>query len=394
MDCLRSPAKSDVNLLYKVLRALQGGQVLATVFGHPQLHQTLIHFTLKLHLFDLGPKSLVDLKNLSGSDKSSEMQSSKEGCSNNEIYNDVINAHYHLLIAICSANSTFLHPVLEVLMRHIRFICSQGSLDLDESNIIMDAIDRPSGDPTLDKIHATIHKILMLVPKAQIDLFPLVSRTFPHITNPSQLVKNYMIVTMQMWQYGDFIREDLVLLMLNKALEMDVEIRIEDNGNVILDDSNKGDNEDAMVVERETKKAKTVSVSVSDIAHKLDVNMKLIFLFLDKRERSFYSLYMPQFIPTLLDVYKSKFVQFSFWYLMEKDSRAEVSTNRFAKLVLFVDFSLHVFTTVLNRDPDVLPLMCFISTMKPHCIGNLSRNSSKHCLALYLPLTITFQTQR
>uniref|UniRef100_A0A7S2JXY6 RNA polymerase I-specific transcription initiation factor RRN3 n=1 Tax=Leptocylindrus danicus TaxID=163516 RepID=A0A7S2JXY6_9STRA len=325
LDCLRSPAKSDVNLLYKVLRALQGGQVLATVFGHPQLHAMLIHFALKLHLFDLGPKSGVDSKNKSAGEEGVEGGNTEPDGSKNEIYDDVMNAHYHLLIAICSANSTFLHPVLDVLMRHIRFICARDSLDLNECNIIMDGSERSSGDPALDKVHATIQKILFLVPKAKIDLFPLVSRNFPHITNPPQLVKNYSVVAMQMWQYGDFIREDLVLLMLNKALEMDVEIRIEDNGDVILDDSKKdteGDEENE-VVEKQTKKSKTVS----DVAHKLDVNMKLIFSFLDKQERSFYDLYMPQFIPTLLDVYKSKFVQFSFWYLMEKDACMEHDEN-------------------------------------------------------------------
>ena len=339
LDCIRQPpAQVDLSLLYKILRALQGGQILATVFSYPQMHSILIHSVFRLNIL-----FLVDVRRNGAAGEHDDP----------DMHDDICTCYYHLLVGICSANTTFLIPVFEAIVKQMRYVISQEgvSLELDGSSPKTNSGDitkaQMEAQSRINTLHATIEKILILIPKGKSELFPILSKHYPHVALTPSVVRNYLIVILQQWQYCKSIRQDLLLLILKKSLDMDVEILIKDDGMVIIDpdanvedaadDDDEAKNESMDIPRKKTK-------TVLDIANKLDVNMHLLFTFLENHDIYDHWKALLKFVPVLLDVHKSKFVQFCFWYLVQRDTRIRVShslstNNNFLLLISLYDLS-------------------------------------------------------
>ena len=343
VDNLRaSPAQTDLPLLYKLLRAFQGSQVLATIFSNFQMHNNLIHTILKLDVLPI-----YYMRQNNETDK--------------VWLDDILDCYYHLLVAVCSANSTFIHPVFEVLIKHILFVIREPGVSLSFFGPA-DQNDEKSlaAQRKINKVHAVIQKVVLLVPKAKMELFPLISSRYPFMGHPFHVVKNYFLLIFQFWEYNDFMREELFQLILKKCLAMDVEIRIEDNGNVILDPESLTENKSSHLGEMEFAEELKKAKSVKDIANKLDTCIFYLMAFLDQQDPLFYQTHMSPFIPTLLEVHKSKFVQFSFWFMMEKDSRNEVSLLNWFRIVDRASLhELWSFFLLLEQSCSTLPTVYF-----------------------------------
>ena len=339
LDCIRQPpAQVDLSLLYKVLRALQGSQILATVFSHPQLHSLLIHSVFRLNIL-----FLVDVR-----------RGGAVGLNDDpSMYDDICACYYHLLVAICSANTTFLIPVFEAIVKQIRYVISREDLALNLEGSTPDSTSDSNkaqleAHHRIEILHATIRKILLLIPKAKSELYPIISKHYPHVTQSLNVVRNYLVIVLQQWQYCDFIREELLLLVLKKCLEMDVEILIKDDGMAIIDPDINTEDDDPDKCNEETKEApQKKAKSVLDIANKLDINMQLLFCFLQNNDIHHQWKPLLKFVPILLDVHKSKFVQFCFWFLVERDSRIKVSLYQYLGNIYITKLNQICFVLVL-----------------------------------------------
>ncbi|KAL3893175.1 MAG: hypothetical protein SGARI_008335, partial [Bacillariaceae sp.] len=159
------------------------------------------------------------------------------------VYRDysLCDAHFHLLLAMVSAKSTHVLPVLSAIWR---ILTKFGAIQ-DEN---------------------------ILVPKSTADLFPLMSTRFPFYRQDKELLVWYTKQCLRIVDYLPSIRKRILGLLIDKCLEIDVNIFIKDNGDAIIDEEevanqtdnaeNENDNDAAMKVddEEEAKDMDTVDI--------------------------------------------------------------------------------------------------------------------------------------
>ena len=77
------------------------------------------------------------------------------------------------------------------------------------------------------RIHMTIRNILALVPSASTSLIPLLSENFPHKRESVALHERYVHHLVQIIQYAPLTREPIIEIMMDRALQIDVEITVD-----------------------------------------------------------------------------------------------------------------------------------------------------------------------
>src|SRR5690349_3309420 len=94
-------------------------------------------------------------------------------------------------------------------------------------------------DETLDDrrscIHAALKEILQQVPTGQSILFPILSSSFPHKRFNRKVQTEYVAQLLTICDYFPLIQSKIIELIISKSLEMDVEIVIEDSGDVRIE---------------------------------------------------------------------------------------------------------------------------------------------------------------
>jgi hypothetical protein len=85
------------------------------------------------------------------------------------------------------------------------------------------------------RVHATIYNILRLVPNATSQLFPIIAKYFPYKTRPKELISAYVEQILAVLHYAPSLFANIYELCIRHALQIDVEIRIQDDGNVLLE---------------------------------------------------------------------------------------------------------------------------------------------------------------
>lgn len=193
VDAIRK--HKDPPTLCKVLLALRG-TTLSQLSGNPKQHERLLHYLFRLDPF-LKEKheKLPDLYSLA-------------------------DAHLHLLLALTSANSVFLTPAMTALWRLVTIPINTASLD------------------RINRLHATLATMLRLVPKGNSELFPIIASSFPFRTKPRDELEWYTTQCLTVLEYVPTLHSQILELLLDKCLEMDVEIKISDAGQVSIDDTN------------------------------------------------------------------------------------------------------------------------------------------------------------
>lgn len=85
------------------------------------------------------------------------------------------------------------------------------------------------------RVHATIYTILRLVPNATNQLFPIIAKYFPYKMKPKELIASYVEQIFIVLRYAPSLFANIYELCIRHALQIDVEIRIQDDGNVLLE---------------------------------------------------------------------------------------------------------------------------------------------------------------
>jgi RNA polymerase I-specific transcription initiation factor RRN3 len=162
--------------------------------------------------------------------------------------------------------------------------------------------------------------ILRLIPKSTSDLFPIMSTSFPFFSWNKEVLVWYVKQCFQVLDYLPSIRQRLLELLIDKCLEIDVNIFIKDSGEAILDEVEKDSQTKEKHASDETthEQAETKEEDMVDnFSDKLDAILVLLFEHIKCRcerggmatQETFHEL-LPIFESSILTTHKSKFVQY------------------------------------------------------------------------------------
>jgi RNA polymerase I-specific transcription initiation factor RRN3 len=160
-------------------------------------------------------------------------------------------------------------------------------------------------------------------------------------------------------QYHPGLQTSVLDLLVDKCLEMDVEIKISDVGEASLD-SAENDEEGAdatgcfeLELDGPKPTAKPESPTVDEMATKLDALMMLIFEYMAQSNSPLammYDILVRVFESSILICYKSKFVQYLLFYLcgLHEGSHQGNTADHDASVVLHRDFLSKLIGIVLD----------------------------------------------
>lgn len=163
--------------------------------------------------------------------------------------------------------------------------------------------------------------IARLCPKAKTEvIMTLISTNFPFRTRPKHVLDSYVKNMFQVLVYIPSLEHQVLEMIVDKALEMDVEIKIDQEGEASVERSI--DNDDSIFeleVDAPVKQCDNTleNIPVDQMADKLDSLMLLLLEYIstniptsaDKATILFRTI-LPVFESNILTTHKSKFVQF------------------------------------------------------------------------------------
>ena len=273
----------------------------------------------------------------------------------------LVNLIHHMV----SANSLLLVPALQLLVKSFLFnqraLVEQGGLPVFNC-----FLDRPNDLYGL--LHRSIRCLLSICPSGQSELFPILESHFPFIKDSSHEHSLYVSHLLIVCQYLPIQQSKLLELIIMKCIEIDVEIHIEDSGEVKIKKTADFE-EPNLLFEDHDHAAFSTSGNlneVSEMADKLDNMMVLLIQFIDGklaeevtngaiRDRLFMQL-LRIFEDHILMVHRSKFVQFLMFYMASKDNKFALAFSKLL-MTIFLD-ERHSF---LKRQSAVVYLGSFFA---------------------------------
>eukprot|EP01038_Epipyxis_sp_PR26KG_P004481 gene4481-6332_t len=247
-----------------------------------------------------------------------------------------------LIIHIVSTNAVFIVPSFRCLVRSLlpALTTSLSLESVDESIISRHKC-----------IHHAIQNIILSAPTGQTALFPILLDTFPHKRFSRNVQTEYISQLLLICDYVPLLQQKILDLIISKCLEIDVEIVIEESGDVRIqldDDNYNEDNDDQMLFQFDTQdkpvnhdnnnknsnskflkfndSSSRIPLEVVEMADKLDSMLYLVVKYIDSQHekgseqanRIFQQL-IDIFYNRILQTYKSKFVQFCIFSLTMKN---------------------------------------------------------------------------
>lgn len=88
---------------------------------------------------------------------------------------------------------------------------------------------------SMQRVHAALATMLRLCPKGNSDLFPILASNFPFRTKPANILVWYTKQCLTVLEYVPTLSAQVLELIVDKCLEMDVEIKIHNDGQVSID---------------------------------------------------------------------------------------------------------------------------------------------------------------
>lgn len=399
--------QDDLELLRKILLAIRTsgeGATLGLIIRNSKKHSMLIHLIFQMDPFPF--------------DQNSKEGSEKEATDNLPQFNlDLADAYLNLILALVSANSVFLTPTLNMLWRCIQ---NTDAITLEDRQLILHYNISKTDESRENmincqfvknsRLHGTLSKVLSLVPKGYSEIFPLIASNFPFKLAPLAKQACYVKQCFTVLNYAPTIRQNILELCIDKCLEIDVEIRIAQDGKVKLEQARENEDslkEDIFTMDEETeteeKRTKQEEVErvvsktrlkdddrVDEMAEKLDTLMYLTFQNLTssakvKAPKELYKMIIATFDSVILTTHRSKFVQFVILFLcgldhdkyshdglLDKDieldpsEQATLSREFAAKLIELV---LDPFRPSINRQSAACYLASFVSRSTSVCAG-------------------------
>jgi len=253
MDAIRR--KVDLAMLEQIFLALRtagNGSTLHQLSSNPTKHAQLLHFLLRFDPFCVAMVMKHGGQVIPDDGGANHNNAPKDGPSSAFALAD---AYFHLILALVSANSVFLIPTMTSLWKLLTIVPTS---------------DEPS-EPRVQRLHATLAAITRLVPKGKTEIFPIMSSNFPFRTNPEKTLIWCYRQCFAVIEYVPSNYSQVLQFVIDKCLEMDVEIKIHDGGEVTLDDE-KDENETIFELELDaaaSKKDPKGDITVDEMADKV-----------------------------------------------------------------------------------------------------------------------------
>ena len=183
--------------------------------------------------------------------------------------------------------------------------------------------------------------IVSIAPTAESELFPILSAYFPHKRFDVIVQRQYTQQILRVCEYIPTLRSETLDLILSRCLEIDVEIVIEDSGDVKIQPEYDHDGDELFQLDEDDSKLQgrlasrqpsgghRIPAEVVEMADKLDAMLVLVIAHLDKImntgdavaiQKLFLEL-LSVFEKRILTTHRSKFVQFIVFYVASKDAR-------------------------------------------------------------------------
>jgi hypothetical protein len=298
LDLLRK--RDDVKMLVKILLALRtsgGGTTLGKITRDSKRHSTLVHLIFRLDPF-LSPE---ERKSLTDSNPTKNISFDWS----------LTDAYLNLIVALVSANSVFLTPALNMLWRFIQRTDAITPLDRQLVQFMEDDATEEQMEREIEyqfernlRLHGALSKILHLVPKGNSEIFPVIASSFPFKLSPLQEQACYVKQCFIILNYVPMIRRSILELCIDKCLEIDVEIRIAQDGNVKIEevkDEDRPSNLDALFnMDEDVDKATTEKkIEAKEKVLKKNSSADLVDEFAEKVRIVFLKEYEPHRMMTL-----------------------------------------------------------------------------------------------
>jgi len=231
-------------------------------------------------------------------------------------------------------------------------------------------------------------KLIAIAPAGQAELFPVLEKFFPHKRFNALILTEYVAQLLHISTYMPSLQSRVLNLIISKALEIDVEIVIEDSGEVRIENSCEDDlfelDEDfddgnpsiptATKASKPSSSAKyatmnteqRIPVEVAEMADKLDSILITLIHFVEAEfpkspeiQDRLYQQLLSIFEGQILSTHKSKFVQFIIFHASTKEDRfADAFIQRL--ISIFLD-ETH---TPIKRQSAVAYLASYLSRYK------------------------------
>ncbi|KAL4198092.1 hypothetical protein AMTRI_Chr03g138460 [Amborella trichopoda] len=191
-------------------------------------------------------------------------------------------------------------------------------------------------EEVLDLVHSALHKIASLVPTASLRLLPIILNRMPHrvlLRDWNVLFVDNML-RLHRSAIGEFIGNKLLMAVVDRLIEIDVEIGWED---ILQDDPSKvlfdielegfEENDECHGkpgIEASHHFRDASKHSLADVAEKMDCLMEVTFehlrlCYTENRVDKVFETLLQSFQTTVLGTYKSKFTQFLLFYMCSLD---------------------------------------------------------------------------
>lgn len=303
----------------------------------------------------------------------------------------------YLINHIVSSNSTFLTRALNLYVRSLSPPFKVGITNSHSTDSALTGTDEIV-DAELQQrrhlIHKAIRRVMDLVPTGRGVLFPILSDFFPHKRFDRVIQTAYVRQLLHICSYESLLQHRILDLIVKKCLEMDVEIVIDDSGEVAIDRSADNcvvsdvDEDDQGVFAMdgsssfETPRRSTahslskqltdtgtlpacIPPEVADTADKLDAMLEALMEFCEGEVRRGGLLFktlsqqlLAIFEASILPVHKSKFVQFCVFHVASLD---DAFARAFALRLLAVLRSESVVVASVHKQSAVMYLSSYLS---------------------------------
>jgi RNA polymerase I-specific transcription initiation factor RRN3 len=356
--------KKDLPMLVKLLIALRtAGPTLSLLASDATKHARLIHSIVRFSPF---PPETVESTNAVGASTTTDDEDVNAPESNpfsEEFDTSLADAQFHFLVALLSANSTFLIPALTALWKLLTF-----------------QISNAHPQRTL-RIHAALATICRLVPKAKTELLPIISSHTPFRMRSQAELVYYYEQCLYVLEYLPQLRGPIIELMVSRCLELDMEIKITDHGDATVDvaaSSNTADGElfqlDLEDNNHEADELLNSNVTVDVMADKLDSLLFTLFQYIEHAVDTgigspldVFKTLSCAFESAILITHKSKFVQFLILHVCGLESRRdELHSDSDSSLYrdfasLLIEIVLDPYRATVTRQTAACYLASFVS---------------------------------
>lgn len=224
------------------------------------------------------------------------------------------------MVNLVSYNGCYIAPCFEILVKIFlpkKIEKKSGAVyDMDTTNKLAELA------------HATLHKIISLVPLSTTCLYGVLKDNFPHKRLDAEVQYAYLRNMLVVTQYCPSLIDPLLSLAIDRLIQLDVDIKLEDIP----------DYEDEQLqfdVEMDNHGSQTIANEAQVLADKLDAMMHLMFEYLDsmfgqksssnnndlfnirelKRPEELFHMLLRIFDDFILNTYKSKYTQFLLFYV-------------------------------------------------------------------------------